>query len=136
MLHRLEDMKLSQIKELFYNTLMVLFTQGAETEEQYQFAKGLIDHMMRIVTECTEKGLDEAMLPIAYLSVWQGMKSGDKGVFSFRVSTAGGRVERDNNLKDLLERLKRVINEWGDESFGGFVGIDAKDNSVKWNMEE
>ena len=127
MLKKLDDLRFSEIKEVFINCLTVLFSQGVEDESSAQFAKALMDHIVRAVDACTVKGLDQAMLPIFNVSIWQGMAEADKGLFSFRPEWASGHVERDNNLMLLVNKIQDAIAEWGDESFGGAVIMNDQD---------
>lgn len=129
----MEDMRFSRAQEMFYNLLRIMFAIDVESEEQAVFAKQLVDYIIQHVDDCREKGLVEEMLPIAYISVWQGVKVHNRGIFSIRAK-AGVETSQDNNLSELLENLKETVFEWGDKTLGGIVKLKEGDSEVTYEL--
>ena len=126
MLKKLEDLKFSEFKRVFMECLAVLFSQGVESEEQARFAKGLIDYIMMRVASCEELGLDNEMLPIFNISLWQGMTEKTMHDFQFKAYTLKC-MERKEKLDNLKERIFQTIQEWGLETFNAPVTIREVD---------
>lgn len=76
----LENIKFSQLRNLFYETLRAIFASEIDTEEDAIFVKQLIDYILRVVDDCRIKGLEEKMIPIFYTSLWQGVTPANRAV--------------------------------------------------------
>lgn len=120
-----DSMKFSQLRELFYELLRALFASGIDTDEDAVFAKYLIEFILQTINDCREKGLEQKMCPVAYVSLWQGVEVEKRDFYKLRknyLKTIKGTDER--NLPDFLNKVQEAMMKWGEECLGGAILID------------
>lgn len=136
----MHNLKFSEAKEMFYNLLRAMFASGITEEEEAIFSKQLIDYILRHIDDCRKKGLEQEMLPIGYVTLWQGVKHTNRGIFSIRAS-AGIEPIDNSNIPELMESLKETIYSWGEETFDGIIKLEEDEIIFKYiengeDMEE
>jgi len=133
------DTKVSKLVEMLFEIYRGIFANDVETEEEALFAKALIDFNIRTLASTLQLGVKEKTLPIADISVWQGITHGEENLFKIRVETVGGIPGIENGLPLLVEKVNDAIKEWGDVTFGGVVSIDDKDinpEGISWVVDK
>lgn len=115
--------------------LMELFSIGAHSEDQVEFAKHLTDYIQQTITNCIEIGLARGMLPISKIDVWYGMLGGEKKEFMYRLSTIGGQPYVELKLQRISELLENAVNAWADESWEKTVKFSGEEQP-RWIIDE
>lgn len=132
--------KVSELVEHLFTIYKSIFGKGATTERDMLFANALIDYNRRALVNSMNMGIQKDMLPIAEISVWQGVREGDDTFYTVRVETVGGGAGEANNLDILVSMVQDAINKWGDESFDGFISVFDPDkddaHKVSWILPQ
>ena len=134
MLDKFDEMKFSQLQNIFFNSLTAIFGQDVDSEDTARFSKMLIDYIIRTVHNTTILGLDNKLMPIANFSLWQGVAEGDNAFFTFRKETM-----KSDKLYELQTMLQETFDKWSDTCLGGAVTFeDTGDDKEagKWIMPE
>lgn len=124
----MDDIKFSKAREMFYELLRYMFALDVESDQDAVFAKQLVDFIIQNVDIARLKGLEQEMLPVAFITVWQGVKSHNKGIFSV-TPRAGIVTSQENNLSELLQNLKETVWDWGKSLFDGVIVLDEEDST-------
>ena len=131
----IEELRFSEFRDLFYNTLRAMFAQDIESDEDAIFVKQLLDYILRHIDDSRVKGLEEEMVPIGYITIWQGAKSHNSDIFSIRAQ-AGIKHNEDNNIRELMENLKEAVYKWGDSTLDGVVKLGDENSEVSYFLDE
>jgi hypothetical protein len=122
----LSNMKVSELVEHLFNIYSSLFSRGALSEEEMLFAITLTDYNRRALVNSINLGIQNGMLPIAEISVWQ--HANENELYTIRVETVGTDDKEEDSLGVLVGMVKEAVNKWGDEEFDGIVSVSDPDN--------